>query len=399
MQRSVRLMQAPVEHGADCPPTLSGVTLIPEPYETMRRASGLTTASVIGGLAAIWLLPGLLAGGETYAFWLMADRDLPAWKAFATQVPAWLTFAALTPFVLRYDGVVSRSGWPRPVRWSLHAPLAMLACALYAAVATLSWKTFVGAAEPVERLVLKRFLGGLPVAAVSYLVILGGGRAVYWFWRHRESALLTARLETRLSEARLATLRAQLNPHFFFNCLNTVTVLVRDGETHRAVHMLELMAGVMRDALRNRSRQASTLAEELSFVRRYLQIERIRFADRLQVQTSVADDIGLATVPTFLLQPLVENALRHGISQRPEGGKLAIRAWKESDRLRLRIENDGPGPNAVTANEGTQLGLAATRERLALTFGEEASCDLRPGLAGGAVVDLCLPYVEASTQG
>jgi two-component system LytT family sensor kinase len=166
----------------------------------------------------------------------------------------------------------------------------------------------------------------------------------------------------------------QLNPHFLFNSLNAITVLVRDGNTGAASRMLELLSDVLRQVLRIDDTHETALSRELEFLERYLAIEQLRFSDRLRPRIELDPAIGRAALPRFLLQPLVENALRHGIARRADAGLVHVNAYREDKRLVLTVRDDGPGLPAIPdADSG--LGLSNTRARLAALYGDEARLD------------------------
>ncbi|MGD8496159.1 MAG: histidine kinase [Gemmatimonadales bacterium] len=377
------------------------MNLLPRPYESIRREAGVPRALVAAAIAGVWLVPGLLAGAETYAFWWMAGEPTPPWRAFAAQAPGWLTFAVLTPFVLRLGEWLPPDRGRRLVRVAAHVGIAFALGTFYALVAALSWTTFIGSEMPFRRLALSWYLSGLPTMVLSYFAILGVGRALYWFWRQRRTELEAARLEAQLSEARLAALRMQLNPHFFFNALNTATVLVRDGDQDAAEEVMEILGDLLRETLREGRGHTTTLTEEIEFVRRYLAIERARFSDRLLVDVHVPAELADCEIPAFLLQPLVENAVRHGISRRPGAGRIRVSATRVEGDLVLRVEDDGPGPRAEDGpggsgsdeSAGASVGLANTRARLSVMYDDRASCTLRRGPEGGAIVEVRLPAI------
>ncbi|OLE54667.1 MAG: hypothetical protein AUG51_07210 [Acidobacteria bacterium 13_1_20CM_3_53_8] len=221
-----------------------------------------------------------------------------------------------------------------------------------------------------------------------YFAVLGCIYAFSYYREARERESQQARLAAQLAEARLSALRMQLNPHFLFNSLNAITVLVRDQNTQAASRMLELLSGVLRQVLQSEKRQKVTLDEELQFIEKYLAIEQVRFSDRLQVRWSVEPDIRDALVPEFILQPLVENAIRHGIAKLSEAGKIKIRARQDNGRLILSVEDNGPGYYPVS-NIG--VGLANTTARLANLFGERGHLQMMNAKGGGTVATLRFP--------
>jgi LytS/YehU family sensor histidine kinase len=238
-------------------------------------------------------------------------------------------------------------------------------------------------------------LTSLPWSVFMYFTVLG---CVYAFSYHREARereSQQARLAAQLAEARLSALRMQLHPHFLFNCLNAITVLVRDDNTRDASRMLELLSGVLRQVLQSEKKHEVTLDDELRFVEQYLAIEQVRFSDRLRVQWSIDAAIRDALVPSFILQPLVENAVRHGIARRIEAGLIEITARQSKNDLVLTVRDDGPGYRPVS---GAGVGLANTRARLETLFGDRAQLEVRDAEGGGTIATLRIPLRRASGE-
>jgi signal transduction histidine kinase len=224
-------------------------------------------------------------------------------------------------------------------------------------------------------------LTSLPWSVFMYFTVLG---CVYAFTYHREAR----EREKQLAEARLSALRMQLHPHFLFNSLNAITVLVRDQKTQDASRMLELLSGMLRRVFQSGTRQEVTVEEELKFIEQYLAIEQIRFSDRLRVDWSMDSAVGDALVPEFILQPLVENAVRHGIAKRAEAGRIEI-VIRESERgLVLTVGDNGPG---YRPERQTGVGLANTRARLETLYAGAASLDVQNAPDGGTVATIRLP--------
>jgi signal transduction histidine kinase len=204
----------------------------------------------------------------------------------------------------------------------------------------------------------------------------------------RERALAA---EGQAHRARLQALRYQLNPHFLFNTLNAVSTLIVEEENRDAERMVARLSDFLRLTLECDSDVEVPLADELDFARRYLDIEKIRFGDRLTVQEDVEPEALSARVPPLLLQPLVENAVRHGIMPREEGGRLRIEARRVGDRLLLRVADDGPGPPSDADTE-SGVGLSNTKARLQSLYGEEHRFTLQRADGGGCVVRVVLPF-------
>ncbi len=184
----------------------------------------------------------------------------------------------------------------------------------------------------------------------------------------------------------------QMQPHFLFNSLNAISVIVRDRDTATALRMLEQLSDMLRRVMRADRPPEVTLAEELDFVRQYLAIEEIRFSDRLRPRYAIDPALLTALVPEFLLQPLVENALRHGLAKRVDATLLRIEARREGDELVLTVTDDGPGPDGRAAEPGEGVGLGNTRERLQTLYGDRSRLQLTRTPEGGAVATVRIPY-------
>jgi len=225
-----------------------------------------------------------------------------------------------------------------------------------------------------------------------YWIILGGIQAYQYYQRYIASELRLERLEHSFSEARLNALRMQLDPHFLFNALNTISSHVeRDPKLTR--RMIEHLGDLLRMSLESKDRQEVPLAEELAFLEHYLEIQKIRFGDQLRVVMDVAPEVKYAAVPSMFIQPLVENAIRHGISRRASGGTIVVRAKPLADRLEIRVIDDGVGlPLGWKIEEAEGLGLSITRQRIAGLHPNGASrFVVRNRREGGTEVDVSLP--------
>ncbi|HYL75935.1 MAG TPA: histidine kinase [Bryobacteraceae bacterium] len=198
----------------------------------------------------------------------------------------------------------------------------------------------------------------------------------------REALLLQ-----QVTEAELRALRAQINPHFLFNCLNTIADLVVRSPS-RAETMILRLAEVFRHVLDHSNRPLTSIRDEIEFLRTYLSIEEARFGDRLQVKIDVAPEVEGAQIPSLILQPLVENALKHGLGPKPGPGHLAITVRADGDNLQMTVEDDGMGPSA---HPGKGLGLANIAERLQTLYQDRASVSLRRREGGGSVATVVIP--------
>lgn len=360
----------------------------------------LALAGSFGLFAALWLLQTLAAfasqrGGP-------ADRSLPALLAGnALYYLPWMLFA--TALAVGLDR--RRDQLLRPAR----VAAMFVACLLAFFVPYLGYEVAVGmlldgvplAAIPAQ---LPAQLGKLPpfVAFVDLVLFVGCFGSVQalvatrgHFLRERRQHALEEQmsaLRLELERQRLAAIQAQLEPHFLFNALNAISALVRTRERESALSALARLSGLLRYALTASRRDEVTLGEELDFVRDYLELQRLRHGDRLQVQWDVGDaSLGELGCPPLILQPLVENALRHGLETHEDPSDVALRVEPEGGGVRVTISN--PLPVVPAPNPGLGLGLAATRERLALRYGDRAS--VRTSSSAGRFVTI-LQLPEAS---
>src|SRR6516225_1505414 len=225
---------------------------------------------------------------------------------------------------------------------------------------------------------------------VTYWIIVAATQGHLYYRRYQEGELRTAHLSAQLAEAQLQALRMQLHPHFLFNTLNAISTLVhKDPEI--ADGMIARLSDLLRLTLENVGVQEVRLAQELQFLERYLEIERMRFHDRLQVRTHIAPETLDARAPYLILQPLVENAIRHGIAPRSTPGTVEVRAECKDGRLVLEVQDDGPG---ISPDRNTKdgVGISSTRARLERLYGTAHHLELRNAAEGGLVVTLNLPF-------
>lgn len=244
--------------------------------------------------------------------------------------------------------------------------------------------------DPLRALLRLHFFDEL----IVYLAVLAAGFARDYFVRLQMRQAEGARLQAQLADARLQALRMQINPHFLFNTLNGISALVeRDPAGVR--RMVARLAELLRHALEGSAEQEVTLEEELGFLDRYLEIMQVRFGGRLRIQREIDPAVLDAHVPNLILQPLVENAVEHGVTRREDGGTIEIRAARNKGRLVLSVRDNGPPvPDVPVPGEGGNgVGLANTRARLAAMYGGEAALTLRPaGDSDGLVAEVNLPF-------
>jgi sensor histidine kinase YesM len=251
------------------------------------------------------------------------------------------------------------------------------------------------AREPRETafVVLRRITYQLPV----FWGLVGVAHALRFYERARSRERREAELESRLAQARLQALRMQLNPHFLFNTLNSIASLVHDQP--RAEGMIEALSDLLRLALGTSESQEVTLREELRFLDRYLLIEQTRFGERLRIETRIDVSALEAFVPILILQPLVENAVKHGIETQIAPGIIRIEAERAGEALRLAVSDNGRGlAAAADGNVKEGVGLSNTRSRLQELYGQGGSLELVPGKTGGLSAEIWVPWRTAVTS-
>jgi hypothetical protein len=339
-----------------------------------------------------------LVAGQTYLSMLSHGHSW--WRLLAWQLLTWTFWAALAPSIVAAGRRLQSESLERAPKLRLQVATALGVTLLHQILAA-ALTVWIQPLLPIERMGAVRAFWylSLPWAFVD-LLIYGLLVAFGWSSSATERRLALERresmLEAELARAQLQALRLELQPHFLFNTLNSIAALVRKRSHSEALEMVLGLSHLLRLTLDRSDRPWVALDEELAFVRRYVELQRQRFADRLRVTYSVDPDCGSIEVPPLLLQPLVENAIRHGIADRPEGGTIEIHVWREHDDLHLRIADDGPGPPAgFRIVEQAGVGLGSTRSRLERLYGDRARIVLVPGTQRGAVAEIVLPAVPS----
>ena len=240
-----------------------------------------------------------------------------------------------------------------------------------------------------------KIYGSILPALILYALILAITYVLDGKARAAAQQTDTARLNEQLSYAQLNALQRQVEPHFIFNALNSISGLVREQKNDAAVSMIVALSDFIRRVAVSANDPQAELAQEVEFLEKYLQIQEARFAGRLKVEMQIPDELRKAQVPSLILQPLVENAIKHGIAQRVIGGEVRVAAARANGELRLSVYNDGPLLDRDGSAIKDGIGLSNLRTRLKLLYGSD--CDLRLENYGitGVQVSLALPYREA----
>jgi len=343
---------------------------------------------------SVALVLALAVSGQVYLS--MIDHGHSWVRLFGWQFGSWGFWGLAAPLVLRVGGQFS--GGPR-MRNRLAGALTLglgltVAHLAVTAVFTVWMKPF----SPLRTgNLLAVFRGQLPslfiMDALVYALLVVGGSAYSAHRRARQLDLRESRLEAELARAQLHALQLEIQPHFLFNTMNSIAALIRLKDHDGALKMLLGLSDLMRTAVERPRDQLVTLSAEIEFVKRYVDLQRTRFADRLQVHYQIGEECHKVTVPTFLLQPLVENALRHGAAPRSGTCHVQIGACADAGRLRLWVRDDGAGlPRDFDIERDAGTGLSNTRSRLAQLYGAAASFDVRAGDVAGTIVEVAVPF-------
>jgi signal transduction histidine kinase len=346
---------------------------------------------------AIWTLIAFTTGCTIYRFNLLFWKSgITFWESLRLPLVNELIYATLTPIVLllAIRHPLLRKNWQ--VRVLAYVAGAIAFTAAHAAIRMLVYPvvdSMSKQAYPLGFALFGRlFLYNLPDDCFSiYLPVVIIAHMICYYRESRNRELRASQLETRLVQAQLRALKNQLQPHFLFNTLHSISTLMLTNVT-AADAMLARLSDLLRMSLDSNSVQETSLNREMQFVEGYLEIEKMRFGDRLQVQYDVHPDTLDARVPHLLLQPLVENAIRHGISRRVTEGKVWISAERSNDELFIEVGDNGPGFSVNTewrAKHG--LGLSATRERLRVFYGDNQHLDIHSVPGKGTTVRVRLP--------
>ena len=349
-------------------------------------------------LAGFWTGAALLYVGMRFLAPTLVGAELPDWGNQRWVILGWMMWIPMT-----YIAVGMARLFPlNTSRWPVYGPLHILgavACSSIGGVlyVSLIWLLTGGDIVFLDRL-QRSFVSAVPIDSLLYFAVLAGVYGFDYYRLHKEDQRHAERLRAELAEAELTTLRTQLNPHFLFNALNAVASHIREN-AGEAVQMVAELGDFLRAVLDLGGKHALPLTEELEMLERYLAVQRIRFGDDLRVQLRIAPDVRDAQVPSLMLQPLIENAIHHGIRARKDGGRVWVTAERTDDRVQLRVMDDGPGSQLSSGSLTTRgIGLQNVELRLRHLFGRQFSLTLgRHEHAGKTVtaVTIEVPYRNA----
>jgi two-component sensor histidine kinase len=344
-------------------------------------------------IAGIWFGVGLFSATQTVVV-MRAEGMKHAWTyLFVTELFSWLPWAAATPVVLylgrRYPPL-------RLIALLGHAFACLTIGLLYAAWVSAFEKALNPWVVPsMPRFVplwTDKFYNQILSSLILYGCILLVGYMLGSRERLAQQQTETARLNEQLTKAQLTALRQQIEPHFLFNTLNAIAGLVREKRNDAAVNMIAGLSDLLRRVLEDSNRQNVTLEEEMEFVQKYIDIQKVRFADRLHVSVDVPSELYAAQVPSLILQPIVENAVKHGIAKRAQGGAIRIAACRDNGRLTVSVYNDGPGLPSDWEKARSGVGISNVRTRLQSIYGDAFELLMQNQERSGVRVSLSVPF-------
>ena len=331
----------------------------------------------------VWTVVALCFGHQSFIHLRKAGTDPGWWRVIHWSLEDWYVWGLFSMFIFelarRFPLRRSNAG----AFLALHCAVGFLVSPVYQAVrSTVCGMDVIAWRQPLPDVIV-------------YWVILTVWHANHWRRESDDEALRAANLERQMAEAQLLALRMQLNPHFLFNTLNAIATLLRH-DIDAAERMLVRLSELLRNALDTAAEPEVSLEKELDFLERYVEIEKLRFGDRLDFGCEISRDTRDAMVPNLILQPIVENAIKHGIENRSSGGQVRLSARRSNGSLRLEIRDNGKQP-AVVDRRGTGVGLSNTRARLETLYGDAQRLDFRLD-ADGCVVTLDLPYRPSPSE-
>ncbi len=345
--------------------------------------------------SGVWLILSLIMSIQLAKDTAGSEYAIPWLNAFLLEFMYCLQWIALAPLTLRLARMFPLRGKSIATAIPVHLLMGFLTSAVtMAGRALLTWMILHRMETPLTfEYITDRMTQALDYGIMSYLLNILLSYSFEFYAKVREQELAAIRLEAELDRAQLTSLKMQLHPHFFFNTLNTIAMLIRKQENAGAVDMIARLSKFLRYTLENTNVQEVPLREELEVIDLYFDIQKIRFGDNLTIQRSIAPDAMDCSVPTLILQPLVENSLEHGIAKRQSGGVVELSAIKKDGSLLISIADNGPGMNGdPSASSHQGIGIRNTVSRLEKLYGTSSTFNVQSGPEGGTLVQLVIPF-------
>ena len=342
----------------------------------------------------VWTALGLLASLQSVIFLNSINETFRLGPILFGRLADWYTCAVFTP---AYFWLVRRYPIDRG-HWKLSIPIHLVTTSLFVVLKYVMYLEIMSWVEPpgADRSLSDTLAHSFIFESIAFWCVLGVVHAIVFYERYRDREIQAAELRAQLAASQLESLAAQLHPHFLFNTLQGISTLMH-RDPRGADTMLTRLSELLRRTLHRGDRQEVPLAEEMELLGYYVGIMQVRFGDRLVFEHDIDPSLGNALVPHFILQPLVENALQHGVTRRAGAGRVVVTAARRGDSLVLGIGNDGPTPESHHSPITEGIGLSNTRLRLDRLYGAAQSLTMSPIASGGMLVELVLPYREAKT--
>ena len=346
---------------------------------------------------------GLLYAVQIQFILERSNRSLTLELLLTGPLTFWYTWGAFLPIIAWIARRLPLERGRLTIRIPVHAGLGVLFAFAHQAIYFLIREAFAdqgtAAAPLLSRIEDSAFSPIFTTNVIIYWMMVFGRHALEYYHRYKDRERAATAFQAQLVQAQLQNLRMQLHPHFLFNTLHTISSLM-DEDVRAARRMMSRLSQLLRHTLEKGETPEVTLGEELEMLRLYLDIEGTRFQDRLRLKFEVDEKLMNACVPTFILQPLAENAIRHGIAQRSIPGEIRIAAEQQNGELIVSVQNDGPDePSSEVQSQGSGIGLSNTRSRLAQLYGENQALEVLPINNNGTLVRLRIPMKTPAPTG
>jgi two-component system LytT family sensor kinase len=336
----------------------------------------------------VWTLLALLSSVQSVIFLDSINQEIRLGPILFARLADWYTCAVFTPLyfwlVRRYP--IDRGHWPVSI------PVHLVTTSLFVVLKYVMYLEIMKQVDATrQRSLADTLAGSFIFESIAFWCVLGVVHAIVFYERYRDREIAAAQLQAQLSASQLESLSAQLHPHFLFNTLQGVSTLMH-RDPQGADTMLNRLSELLRRTLHRGERQEVSLGEEMELLGYYVGIMQVRFGDRLVFESEIDPQVREGLVPHFILQPLVENALQHGVARRAGAGRVTVQGSRRGDSTVLTIRDDGPAREPGQGDVAEGIGLSNTRLRLERLYGSNQSLTMTPIVEGGMQVELVLPY-------
>lgn len=353
--------------------------------------------------AGIWLFLGILSSSQLYSSYIFEREQILWQQAFTRQMPFWIIWGILGLFIGQMSRKFPLENDVRRRNLAIHILISLLLSLVHlTAVAFFRWTFFQHSNQilPFKTTWFFTATSSFHLNLLIYWAVLGVNFAFNYYRKYNERELTSARLEKQLKQAQLDALQMQMQPHFLFNALHSISTLARKNDNQKVVKMIAGLGGLLRHSLTKNALQEIPLYKEIEFSKKYLAIEQMRFQDRLHIYFSISPETVNARVPNLILQPLIENALRHGVSPTSKSSVIEISSVREDGNLLLSVRDDGIGlsKNWETKNE-RGVGIINIEARLESLYGASQSLELSNLEEKGMCATIKIPFRTVDDTG